>query len=57
MAAWVPAMSCNFYIVKSSKLANNSDTTEAREKLSTDLESLEFEKCFDACLTKFENFT
>ncbi len=55
MAAWVPDMFCNFYLVKNYKIDNNSVTTEARENLSTDLESLEFEKVFDACLTKFEN--
>ncbi len=27
---------------------------KAREKLSTDLESLQFKKCFDVCLTKFK---
>ncbi len=42
--------------MKSHKIANNSTTTEAREKLSTDLESLEFFNLFDACLTKFENY-
>ncbi len=30
--------------------------TEAREKISTDLESLEFKKNFDLCLTIFENY-
>jgi hypothetical protein len=32
VAAWVPDMFCNFYLVKSHKIANNSATTEAREK-------------------------
>jgi hypothetical protein len=49
-------MFCNFYLVKNHKLAYNSATTEAREKIRTDLESLEFEKIFDVCLTKFENY-
>jgi hypothetical protein len=40
-------------IVKSCKIANNSATTEAMEKMCAFLESLEF---FDACLTKFENY-
>jgi hypothetical protein len=53
VAAWVPDMFCNFYFVKSHKIADNSATTEAREKISTDLESVE---CFDICLTKFENY-
>jgi hypothetical protein len=39
MAALVPDV---FYLVKNHKIANNSATTEAREKISTDLESLEF---------------
>jgi hypothetical protein len=38
----VPDMFCNFYLVKSCKISNNSVTTEARQNLSTDLESLEF---------------
>ncbi len=44
----------NSYLVKTHKIANNSATTEAREK-STDLESLEVQKYFDVRLTKFEN--
>jgi len=52
----VPDMFCNFYLVKNHKIANNSATTEAREKTSTYLESLEFKKFFDVCLTKFENY-
>ncbi len=32
----------NFYLVKNHKIANNSATTEAREKISTYLESLKF---------------
>jgi hypothetical protein len=30
-----------FYLVKNYKIAKNSTTTKAREKISTDLESLE----------------
>jgi hypothetical protein len=41
--------------VKNHKIAQNSTTTKAREKTSTDLESLEFYKFFDVCLTKFKN--
>ncbi len=53
VAAWVPDRSCNFYFVKNHK---NSTIPKASEKLSTDLESLEFQKKnFDACLTKFKN--
>jgi hypothetical protein len=42
VAAWVPDIFCNFYMVKSHKIAYNSATNEAREKISTDLESFEF---------------
>jgi hypothetical protein len=36
------------------KIANNSTTTEAREKISADLESLNF-KIFYVCVTKYKN--
>ncbi len=55
MVAWVPDMFCNFYFVKSYKIDNKLTNTATREKLNTDLESLEFLKHFDACLTKLEN--
>jgi len=45
----------NFHLVKNHKIANNSATTKAREKISTDLESFELKKFFDACLTKIKN--
>ncbi len=45
----------NFYIVKNPKIAKNSTTTKAREKISTDLESLEVKKFFDECLTTFKS--
>jgi len=32
VSAWVPDLFSNFYLVKSHKIANNSLTTEAREK-------------------------
>jgi hypothetical protein len=41
VAAWVTDMFCNFYLVKNHKIANNSTTTKARDKLSTYLESVE----------------
>jgi hypothetical protein len=41
VAAWVPDMLCNFYIVKSHKFDDNSLTTEARVKIGTYLESLD----------------
>ncbi len=55
MAAWVRDMCCNFCSVKTHKIVNNSTTTTFREKISTDLESLYFQKFFDAHLTKFKN--
>ncbi len=36
-----------FQKVKNCKIANNSGTTEAREKISTYLESLEYQKFVD----------
>jgi hypothetical protein len=42
--AWFPDMFCNFDLVKNCKTVDTSATTEAREKLSTDLQSLEFWK-------------
>ncbi len=38
----VPDMFWNFHLVKNHKIANNSATTETREKISTYFESLEF---------------
>jgi hypothetical protein len=42
VADWVSDMFCDFYYVKNHKIANCSGNTEAREKISTYLESLEF---------------
>ncbi len=56
MAALVPDMFCNFYVGKNHNIANNSATTEAREKISAYLESFEFYKFFDVCLNNFENY-
>ncbi len=50
MAALVPDMFCNFYIVKNHIIAHNTTNTDAREKINLDLEYLEF---FDAGLTIF----
>jgi hypothetical protein len=55
VAAWVPVVSCDFYLEKNHKIADNSMTFKRREKISTDLESVEFYKCFDVSLDKFEN--
>ncbi len=37
VAAWFPDMFCNFYFMKILKIAKNSTTTKAREKITTDL--------------------
>jgi hypothetical protein len=42
VAALFPDMFWNFYLVKNHKIAENSTTTTARVKISTELESLEF---------------
>jgi hypothetical protein len=40
VALWVPDIFCNFYFVLSHEIANNSATTEAREIISTYLQSM-----------------
>jgi hypothetical protein len=42
VAALVPTSFSNFYFVKNCTIADNSATTEDREKISAYLESLEF---------------
>ncbi len=42
MAAWVPEMFHNLLLAKNHKISNNLTTAEAREKISADLESLDF---------------
>jgi hypothetical protein len=42
VVAWFLDMFCNFYFAKNHKIADGATTTEAREKISTDLESLSF---------------
>jgi hypothetical protein len=55
VAALVPDMFCNFYLVKNHKNANNSVTTEAREKINTYFESIEIFWCmFDVNLKAIE---
>jgi hypothetical protein len=46
----VPNMFFKFYLVKNCKNTNNSITTGVREKISIDLESLEFKNFFDVSL-------
>jgi hypothetical protein len=45
MAAWVTDMLCNFCLVKTQKIANNSATIAAREEISTGWGSTEFYQC------------
>jgi hypothetical protein len=52
LAALFPDMFCNFYAVKNQKIAKNSTTIKAREKISAALELIYF---FGICLTKFKN--
>jgi hypothetical protein len=48
-------MSCNFYLLKNHKIANNSTNAKSRVKIIKDSESLEFFKLFGGCSTKFKN--
>jgi len=40
--SWDPDIFCNFYFLRNHKIADNSATTKATEKISADLESIEF---------------
>jgi hypothetical protein len=42
VAVLVPDKFCNFYLEKNHKIAENSTTIKAREKISTDLKFLEY---------------
>jgi hypothetical protein len=42
MAAWVTDMFFNYYLLKNQKMFKNSNTAEAEQKLSADLDSLQF---------------
>jgi hypothetical protein len=55
VAAWVPDIFYNFYFLMNHKIADNSTTSKATEKISADLESIEFKKFFDVCLTNFKD--
>ncbi len=54
--ALVADMFRKFYLVKNPKIANNSATTEAREKIRPHLKSLEFLQFFDVRLTNYKNY-
>ncbi len=49
-------MFCDFYLLQNCTIDKNSTTTQAKGKISTDLESLEFKKFFNVGLTKLENY-
>ncbi len=51
LAALFQDMFCNFYLSKYCKIVKTSTTTKAREKMSTDLESLEFCNFLDVRFT------
>ncbi len=53
MAALFPDICWNFNFVKNHKIANNTAFAKAREKIYTDLQSVEFKENFDECRTKF----
>jgi hypothetical protein len=53
--AWVPDMFSNIYLLKNHKIANNLTTTEAREKISANSESQEFQKYFNLGLSEFNS--
>jgi hypothetical protein len=53
VAALAPNMFSYFYLVKNHKIGKNLTTTEATEKISTDLESLEIWTFFDVGFIKF----
>jgi hypothetical protein len=55
MAAWVPNMSCNFYFLKNHKIADNSTTTKAKEKIVRIWNIYNFRKESDEYLTEFKN--
>ncbi len=54
VAAWALALFWNIYSAEHHKMAKNLKTTEAREKFSSDWESLEFYKIFMHVLLKFK---
>jgi hypothetical protein len=55
VAAWVLGMFRNFYLAKNHKISNNSIKTEAKEKISTGKDSIEFGNFFDVISHLFKN--
>jgi hypothetical protein len=54
VAACFPDMFSNYCIVNNHKIAKNSTTTNAIEKISTNLEYLEFKEFFKCMLDKIK---
>ncbi len=55
VAVFLPAMFCNFYLVKNHKIAYNLATTEARKNKQI-FEILRILEIFDASWSKFESY-
>ncbi len=55
VAALVSDIFCSFYSLKITKLLITQQPLKLDKKINTNLESLEFQKNFDARLTKFKN--
>jgi hypothetical protein len=55
VAAWFPEMFCNFHLVKNHRTAKTQQPLKVAKKINTDLESIEFWKNLDLCLTKSES--
>ncbi len=53
VAVWFPRMFRNFYLVKNHRVGSNLTSTEAREEISADLETLKL-KQIDMCMTKLK---
>ncbi len=54
-ARWPQICFATFIWQKNHEIVNNTATTEAKEKINTCMESLEFQKFCDVCLTKFKS--
>jgi hypothetical protein len=55
VAIWVSDMFCDFYLVKSHKIANNTKTSEPREKNKRRFRILKILEIFDVSWGECEN--
>jgi hypothetical protein len=55
VAAWAPDMLHCLYFMKNHKIANNTTTKEAREKISTEPRICRILEIFDISFTEFKN--